>query len=123
MTRTTRGTLISGLLGTLLLVGGNSFAEGDAKDAKCTLATKGDSQVAKACAEGGLAAAKKAMKVMVKAAKANGVKFECDDCHKDTDGKYELTADGKDKFKKLLAALAVAPAAPATPTAPATPKK
>lgn len=99
-----RGTLLTGILGALLLVGGNGFAEGDAK---CTIATKGDSPVVKACQEGGLKAAKKVMKDMVKAAKTNGTKFECDDCHKDADGKYELTIDGKEKFQKLIAATMV----------------
>jgi len=70
---------------------------------KCTIATKGDSVTARACAEGGRAAAKKVMKEMVKQAKASGQKFTCDGCHKDLDN-YELTKRATDDFKKLEAA-------------------
>lgn len=70
---------------------------------KCTIATKGDSVTARACAEGGRAAAKKVMKEMVKQAKAGGQKFTCDGCHKDLDN-YELTKSATDDFKKLEAA-------------------
>jgi hypothetical protein len=70
---------------------------------KCTIATKPDTEVGKACASGGRAAAKKDMKEMVKKAKANGQKFTCDGCHKDLDN-YELTKNGQDDFKKLVAA-------------------
>ena len=69
---------------------------------KCTIATKGDSVTARACAEGGRAAAKKVMKEMVKQAKASGQKFTCDGCHKDLDS-YELTKSATDDFKKLEA--------------------
>ncbi len=110
MVRMLRGTLVVGSLGAILLAGGVVFAQGDGK---CVIATKGDSPIVKACTEGGIKGAKKAMKDMVKAGKAAGVKFDCDDCHKDTEGKYDLTDDAKDKFKKLLAATSAAPAAPA----------
>jgi len=70
---------------------------------KCTIATKGDSPTAKACARGGRAEAKKTMKEMVKQAKANGQKFTCDGCHKDLES-YDLTANARDDFKKLEAA-------------------
>jgi hypothetical protein len=70
---------------------------------KCTIATKGDSPVAKACAEGGVKAAKTTMKELVRTAKNNGAKFNCDDCHKN-DTTFELQKDAPDKFKKLLAA-------------------
>jgi len=69
---------------------------------KCTIATKGDSVTARACAQGGRAAAKKVMKEMVKQAKANGQKFTCDGCHKDLDN-YALTKSATDDFKKLEA--------------------
>jgi hypothetical protein len=72
-------------------------------DAKCTLATKGDSPTAKACAKGGRAEAKKVMKEMVKNAKGKGVKFTCDGCHKDLDN-YELTKNATEDYKKLEAA-------------------
>jgi hypothetical protein len=77
-----------------------------ADDAKCTIATKGDSPTAKACAKGGRAEAKKVMKEMVKDAKANGAKFTCDGCHKDLDT-YELTKNGGEDYKKLAAASGV----------------
>ena len=70
----------------------------------CKLA-KGDTRVAKACAEGGVKKAKEEMKAMVKLAKGAGVKMECDDCHKDDQHYDQLTSEGKEKFKKLLAAL------------------
>ena len=70
---------------------------------KCTIATKPETEVGKACATGGRAAAKKDMKEMVKVAKANGQKFTCEGCHKDLDN-YELTKNGQDDFKKLVAA-------------------
>src|ERR1041384_7094880 len=71
-------------------------------DGKCTIATKGDSPTAKACAKGGRAEAKKMMKDMVKQAKAAGQKFTCDGCHKDLDN-YELTKNAVHDFKKLEA--------------------
>ena len=74
-------------------------------DDKCTVATSGDSPVAKACAKGGRAEAKKVMKKMVADAKAKGQKYTCEGCHKDLDN-YELTANGKEDFKKLEALLA-----------------
>jgi hypothetical protein len=74
-----------------------------ADGAPCTIATKGQSPVAKACAEGGIPKAKLVMKELAKKARAAGTKLQCDDCHKD-DVKYELTADARDKFKKLVAA-------------------
>jgi hypothetical protein len=74
-----------------------------ADDGKCTIATKGDSPTAKACAKGGRAEAKKLMKEMVKVAKANGQKFTCDGCHKDLDN-YELTKNAEADYKKLEAA-------------------
>jgi hypothetical protein len=67
---------------------------------KCTIATKGDSPTAKACAKGGREEAKKIMKEMVKQAKAAGQKFTCDGCHKDLDN-YELTKNAVEDFKKL----------------------
>jgi hypothetical protein len=85
---------------TLSLVSGSAIGGGD--EGKCTIATKGDSPTAKACAKGGRAEAKKMMKEMVKQAKAAGQKFTCDGCHKDLDN-YELTKNAADDFKKLEA--------------------
>jgi hypothetical protein len=67
---------------------------------KCTIATKGDTATGRACAAGGRADAKKAMKEMVKQAKANGQKFTCDGCHKDLDN-YALTKNAVEDFRKL----------------------
>jgi hypothetical protein len=100
MVRTLRGALFAGVLGGVMAVAGYGLAA----DGQCNVATKGDSPVAQACQKGGIKEAKKVMKEMSKKAKAGGVKFECDDCHKD-DTKYDLTDDAKDKFKKMLAAI------------------
>ncbi len=86
----------------LLLVSLLGRQAGADEGGKCTIATKGDSATARACAEGGRAAAKKVMKEMVKQAKASGQKFTCDGCHKDLDN-YELTKSATDDFKKLEA--------------------
>lgn len=72
---------------------------------KCTIATKGDGPVAKACAEGGVKKAKQVMKDMTKEAKKKGWKGDCDTCHKDTESKYDLTDNGKQEMEKMLAAL------------------
>jgi hypothetical protein len=74
-----------------------------ADEGKCTIAIKGDSPTAQACAKGGRAAAKKLMKDWVKQAKGNGQKYTCDGCHKDLDS-YELTKNAVDDYKKLEAA-------------------
>jgi hypothetical protein len=42
------------------------------------------------------------MKGAVKAAKDKGGKFDCDDCHKNTED-YQLKANAREDFKKLLA--------------------
>ena len=84
-----------------IAVGGARGDEG--KDGKCTIAVKGDSPTAKACAKGGRGEAKKVMKEMVKEAKAKGQKFTCDGCHKDLDN-YALTKNAQDDYKKLVAA-------------------
>ena len=86
---------------TLPVLAGSAFGGGD--EGKCTIATKGDSPTAKACAKGGRAEAKKMMKEMVKQAKNAGQKFTCDGCHKDLEN-FELTANARDDYKKLEAA-------------------
>ena len=86
---------------TLPMFAGRAVGAGD--EGKCTIATKGDSPTAKACAKGGRPEAKKIMKEMVKQAKAAGQKFTCDGCHKDLDN-YELTKNAVEEFKKLEAA-------------------
>lgn len=92
-------TALAALLGTAV-VGGMALAA----DGKCTIATSGDSETAKACASGGRKAATKAMKKMVAEAKGKGQKFTCEGCHKDLDN-YELTKNAKDDFAKLEALL------------------
>jgi hypothetical protein len=86
-------------LGALVAIAGGAIA---ADDAKCTIATKGDNAVAKACAKGGIKEAKKTMKAMVKVAKDSGKKWECDSCHKNEED-WKLTADGEKLFKEMLA--------------------
>jgi hypothetical protein len=98
MIRTTALVLTAAFL-TLSTFSGSAIG-GD--EGKCTIATKGDSPTAKACAKGGRAEAKKMMKEMVKQAKAAGQKFTCDGCHKDLDN-YELTKNAVEDFKKLEA--------------------
>jgi hypothetical protein len=103
MSQILRGALFVAFFGAV----GAAASTGLADDApKCKLATKGDGAVAKACAEGGIKKAKSVMKEMVKAAKAAGVKYDCDDCHKDDSDYSVLTSDGKDKFAKLVEAAA-----------------
>jgi len=100
MTRLARTILLAGCF-AMAGAGGLALA-GDS--AKCTIATSGDSETAKACAKGGRGEAKKTMKKMVADAKAKGQKFTCEQCHKDLDN-YELTKNGKDDFAKLEALL------------------
>src|SRR5438445_12966599 len=99
MTRNLNRFLLAALFTVAVPIGLASAKD----DAKCTIATKGDSPTAKACAKGGRAEAKKVMKEMVKVAKGKGQKFTCDGCHKDLDN-YELTKNGTEDFKKLEAA-------------------
>jgi hypothetical protein len=74
-------------------------------DDKCKIATKPGTPTAEACAKGGIPAAKKLMKDMVKKAKDKGQKgFTCDGCHKDLDS-YALTEHAEDDYKKLEAAI------------------
>jgi hypothetical protein len=99
MLRLLSSSLMAGLV-TLTLFA----ASGRADDNKCTIATKDGNPVAAACKEGGVKKAKAAMKAMQKAGKEKGLKFECDDCHKDeSGGNWTLNKDAEDKFKKLLA--------------------
>lgn len=85
----------------LSLAGFLALAASARADDKCTVATKGDSPVAKACAGGGRKEAAKTMKGLVRTAKEKGTKFTCESCHKNTDD-YQLKSNAKDDFKKLL---------------------
>jgi hypothetical protein len=94
------GSLLAGML-TLVLYTSTGRA---ADDNKCTIATKDENAVVKACKEGGIKRAKATMKAMQKLGKEKGLKFECDDCHKDESaGNWSLNKDAQGKFKKLLA--------------------
>jgi hypothetical protein len=99
MNRTYRTSLLALALGTASIIAGGAWAAD-----RCTIATKGDSPVAKACAQGGLVEAKRAMRDLVKTGKRAGARYECDDCHKNDTG-YDLTPAARDNFKKLLAAV------------------
>jgi hypothetical protein len=100
MTRPWRGVFLLGGFAITAAVAAQGFA---AEGNKCTIATKGDSPVAQACAKGGVKLAKATMKDLVKKAKDNGVKFDCDKCHKNEET-FELEGDARDNFRKLLAA-------------------
>jgi hypothetical protein len=70
----------------------------------CKLAVDGDSPVDKACREAGIKGAKTAMKTLLKDARANGVRFDCDDCHINEEDYAQLSQGTDEKFAKLLAA-------------------
>jgi hypothetical protein len=70
----------------------------------CKLAVDGDSPVDKACREGGLRAAKTAMKTLLKDARNGGLRFDCDDCHINEEDYAQLAQGTDEKFAKLLAA-------------------
>jgi hypothetical protein len=92
------------VLGLIGLVGPSVSAG----DGPCKLATKGDSDVAKACKEGGLGKARPLMKKMVKQAKAKmGGELDCKTCHEGVDDdRYDvLKKDGRAQFDKMLAVL------------------
>jgi hypothetical protein len=80
------------------------FAAPGRADDKCTIALKEGNPVGDACKAGGIKKAKAAMKSMQKVGKEKGLKFECDECHKDeSGGNWTLNKDAEEKFKKLLA--------------------
>ena|SRR5688500_12328735 len=98
-------TLVRAALVGMLSLAWMPAAGWAAADGKCTVATKGDSPVAKACKEGGIKKANTVMKAMVKQGKTKGLKLGCDDCHKDHSAdNYTLTKTAQENFKKLLAA-------------------
>jgi hypothetical protein len=69
----------------------------------CSIAIKGSSPTARACAKGGRKEAQDTMKAMVAAANKNGGTFQCDGCHKDV-VTYELRKNAVDDYKALQAA-------------------
>ena len=97
-----RASMVAVLVGLGICLVGAHLSPAQAQ-AGCRTA-KGDSPVAKACQDGGLIAAKQAMRKLVREAKAGGANFECSDCHPDDDSYDRLTADARDKFARLLAA-------------------
>ena len=99
MSRKFTTALSAGAFGALVAFAGSTLA---ADAAKCTIATKGDNAVVKACEKGGIAQAKKTMKAMVKQAKDKGKKWECDSCHANEEN-WKLTDDGEKLFKEMVA--------------------
>ena len=95
-------TITACVAGTVLFAAGLVRAAGDEP---CRIA-KGDSPVARACAEGGVIRAKQSMRVLMKQARAGGARFTCDDCHTDGERYEQLSADARQNFAKLLAAVA-----------------
>ena len=100
MVRMLRGMMLLTVLGSAVAISGRAAA-----DKPCAIATKGDSPVAKACASGGLVDAKRTMRDLVKTGKKAGVKFECDDCHKDDTDYSKLNDNAHKQLEKLLAAV------------------
>jgi Na+-transporting NADH:ubiquinone oxidoreductase subunit NqrF len=89
-------------LGSAVLLSAGPAAAGDDK---CTIAVKGNSLPAKACAKGGRKEARTVMKEMVAKAKTKGVNYACENCHQDlTTNNYDLTKDALENYKKLQAA-------------------
>jgi len=92
---------LRGVLLAVFLCGLCAFGVANADDTgPCKIATKGDTPTAKACASGGRRAATKVMKEMVAQAKSKGVKFTCENCHKDNEN-FELTKNATADYKKL----------------------
>ena len=69
----------------------------------CRLVRDRQSPVAHACMRGGIKEAKKAMKSLVNRARRNGLKFECDSCHRNEEN-WQLTDDARANFTSMLAA-------------------
>lgn len=89
------GTLMAGSF--VVALAASAFAgEND-----CTVAKDPSTAAGKACAEGGIKAAKKLMKDQVKQAKKKGMKVDCDSCHKD-ETKWTLTDDAKKRYDEML---------------------
>jgi hypothetical protein len=91
-------TCLGLLVGYLLNAGAGNASQ------PCRIA-KGESPVARACAEGGVLRAKQSMRAMIKQARAGGANYVCEDCHQDTERYDLLQPDAKQRFAKLLAAI------------------
>jgi hypothetical protein len=68
----------------------------------CKMALTGTSPVAKACSQGGSKKAMDMMLTFVKRARAEGIVFQCADCHPDEDDFSVLAPDADAEFRKLL---------------------
>jgi hypothetical protein len=68
----------------------------------CEMALLGESPVAKACSTGGKRAAIELMQTFVSRAKAEGIEFDCVDCHADEDDYMHLKPQADTEFRKLL---------------------
>jgi hypothetical protein len=66
------------------------------------MALTGTSPVAKACSQGGSKKAMEMMLTFVKRARAEGIVFQCADCHPDEDDFSVLAPDADTEFRKLL---------------------
>jgi hypothetical protein len=99
MLRAVRGVLLLATVASGLVVA----AGAPAANQPCAIATRGDSPIVQACADGGVTMAKRTMRDLMKRAKTNGLKYECDDCHRN-DTNFELTPQARDNFRRLLSA-------------------
>lgn len=68
----------------------------------CQMALLGESPVAKACSEGGTKRAVEMMQTFVKRARAEGIMFDCNDCHPVEDEYFKLAPQADLEFRKLL---------------------
>ena len=68
----------------------------------CKMALRGDSPVAQACSKRGQKGALDLMQLFVKRARAEGIIFECTDCHQDEDDYTKLLPQADANFRKLL---------------------
>jgi hypothetical protein len=100
MLRNSLGILFGGVFAVLAL----APISAGASENDCTVAKDATTEIGKACAEGGVKRAKAVMKAMVKQAKKQEMKLDCDSCHKNEE-KWDLTSDAKDQYKKLLTLL------------------
>jgi hypothetical protein len=94
------------------LTAGSTWGRSTIARGPCRYVT-GNSPVAQACRRGGRPEAKKVMTTMVKAAKTNGGKFVCDQCHRYMEADdFHLKRNAREKFKKLLELARMEPSSP-----------
>jgi hypothetical protein len=74
-------------------------------DSPCKGDVDPNGPIGKACAKNGIQGAKTAMKELTRKGRAAGVKFECDDCHKDDTDYSKLNDNARKQLEKLLAAV------------------